>query len=338
LLSEPWNVNEWHSPSLEEDVKTRVRRRAKAIQRWRRVPPMVAVVLVAALVVPQLPETQSTSTVRVAGEGTDGGAVAESAPEDEADSSSPSSTSTSSTTTTTDRRIGVTLDEPVTVESHVGGAPPRIVDRTPGKPLVVDETGDSWDRDCGDPFCPEPLYSRDVREKRPQPALDLVSVDVRCAAKVVAVRVALLDPDAVSEGSPRNLTYVAAFAWDDGPSGTFSPTPQQRDGWVEILFTRSMETGELTTEVTVGMFADETTPALKKTPIAGARGRIEGGSLVAEWSFDAWAAAAEATYSGRSTPAPGTIIKPPYATSRKDDREVDWASEPDYEVRYRLCG
>lgn len=312
MHSELWDTDAWVSPSQEADVKARVRKRVRAIKRWRKVPPTVTALLVAALAFQALPPGASPTSLRVAGEGAD--EVATEGPPAESPSST---TSTTGSTTTTTRpwsplKDGVTVDGPVPSRLETGAPPPQVRPRTPGEPLLTDPSGDARYRTCED--CPEAL----ARTGPVESGIDLVSFDARCTSKAAIFRTEVADLDGFVDGDADELKHLILMGWEDGPSGRESMTNSHRDGGLELLVTRPRRTGGISFSGTVVMFADEDGATSKRGDIAGVTGRVEGNAIDIVVPFDAWAATAESLYPGRARPGPGARTVNPYVATRHD--------------------
>lgn len=206
------DIEGWPSPSPEAVVRARVLGRARAIARRRALAAFAA--LTVAVVFGAYPrgiegssrvETVDTPTVGVQR------AVGDGDPADTAGATD----ATVATVQSTLAESFTTGETPASTPGSEGRASPATAN--PGPTTLSDPAGDAFYRDCPEESCVSDGHLDDG--SRSQPALDILSVDLRCAPSGLVVELRVLDLDAPLDpnrvGMPANKASYIVSLWFD---------------------------------------------------------------------------------------------------------------------------
>lgn len=348
MRTDLWDTDEWLSPSPEDEVRARIRRRARSLGRRRTLPALAALLLAGTMALQQLPGTEQSSYLRVTGEGEQESGEAPSqdeaqATEEEAAGTTTSSSTTTSSTTTTTHRSPRTGIEVGGIGAGIYGPPPtEIVQRDGDEPLFSDDAGDArYHTGCADEPCPD---GADLDEdSRSQPAVDFLTGDVRCTDKAMRLSFTLLDPDAPFDANSLGhrvdwVSFDTAMWFDDGTA---------QGGHVKIELARKVATGELSVrQAYVSVPNEYGTGTGGNIDPRHINPRFVGRALVVDVLWEALAAATEASQPGRRPPGPGTefilweTAAPyfQYIAGSTYSGGSDNVGYNGWEKRYLLCG
>ena len=346
MRTDLWDTDEWVSPSPEDEVRARVRRRARSLSRRRTVPMFAVLLLAAMMAIQQLPSTQSSSYVRVTGEGEheEGRAEEPSASDEEAAEDQhevAAGTTTSSTTTTSSLPRRIDIEEPINAGVGFEPASPYLAEREDEGPLFVDPEGDAfynsqcpWDT-CGGTTLDDTTPS--------QPAFDFTATDIRCTDKAMRLSLTLVDPDDVPDANSRghrvrSIWFNTGIWFDDGTAN---------GGSIVINLARDVSTRALSVRQAYLSTGDEAgTGTGQDLPAESVVVRQVGRSLVVDVQWDALSAATRASRPDRRPPGPGTAFVMStqssalleYAPNSSYGGGHDLVGDSDPDRRYRLCG